>query len=193
MRYLLSLFFAICAFTANASIFDFFSDDKEYIETTKGIEFDESGTCEDIVKTLIETAYFYENNDIVPIEQLVLANSAKAKSNQDRIALMLGVQTGNWAVLKPYLEDLNYTYIAVNKDDITWKVDGKKSNGRVIHATYNDYLVEIETEDDGDYVTLSEDDIKIKIGNAKYNTTKIADDKLISTAAIYNAILQGQI
>ena len=48
-----------------------------------------------------------------------------------------------------------------------WEIDGKKKNGKVVKATCRaaDVYALIDTEEDGDYISTSEDDITFKAGN----------------------------
>ena len=48
-----------------------------------------------------------------------------------------------------------------------WEIDGKKKKGKVVKATCRaaDVYALIDTEEDGDYISTSEDDITFKAGN----------------------------
>lgn len=183
-------FCALCLpFSAQASISSFlndlFTDNESYIETTKGIEFDNKVTTEDIVVSLLEVEYFADKNPDVPsVDGLVLKTGV-----HNAEGILLSMSFGNTKPLEKLLAMQNYDCINIEPSNVSWRVDGSTKKGKVVVAEYETYSVKIETEDDGDYISLSADNIYAPIAGTEYSFSEATDDDTIASYFLYVDLL----
>lgn len=168
------------------SISDFFSDDKSYIETTKSIKIDESQTIEDFSILMFESIYFIENNNFPTLATLMFTNDKKLATAFEVLLL------GNTDPFKNYLKTKNLNVIKLDPKDIIWEIDGKTNVGKVVLAHYQDYVVRIQTEMDGDYITVNTDDISVESEKISFNYNEIEDRIDISSATLYVGLINDR-
>ncbi len=180
MKKLIIAFFVLCstqvqAFNFGDFIDNLFFDEKDYIKTTQKIAFDDGRTFKDEVEnSLTFLAFMKENLDIIENKN---DENLVSQIHKEYYAYYL-----NWLNLN--VTNKNIKQIAkavVDKFNLVqpsckyskWEIDGKTQNGRVIKVTCpisKDIYALVETEDDGDYVSTSVDNVEFKVDNQKYNS-----------------------
>lgn len=174
MNKLFIAFFVFCSFQANAA-FNFgdfidglFSNDKEYIETTQTILFEDGKTVKEKVEDdLTFIAFIKSNTD--HIRNSLDENQITTLINRYYIYSLYCLEDSE--AMKEYSKKLakeyNINILQPSCEYSKWEIDGKKKNGKVVKATCRaaDVYALIDTEVDGDYILTSEDDITFKAGN----------------------------
>lgn len=193
MRIFLQIIMCFLPFYAQASVFDsLFSDDEAYIETTKGIDFDDAGTIEDISISVFEGIYFYDNNDFPNMQKLTAA-AIFSNNNKNIIHAIESMQFGNVKPFKEYLKSKNLNVAKITPEDIVWEIEGNTKEGKMVLAKYQNYVICIDTTDDGDYVSASIDDIYMRYNGSTISYDEIQESMDLSSAIFYAALLNDRI
>ena len=177
MNKLIIAFFVFCSFQANAA-FNFgdfigglFSNDKEYIETTQTINFEDGTTVKEKVEDYLTFIAFIKSNtdhlrnslDENQIATLQQKYHNTCRRYNCRISYTVSKE------MKEFSKKLakEYNILQPSCKYSKWEIDGKKKKGKVVKATCRaaDVYALIDTERDGDYISTSEDDITFKAGN----------------------------
>ena len=193
MNKLIIAFFVFCSFQANAA-FNFgdfidglFSNDKEYIETTQTIQFEDGKTVKEKVEASLTFIAFIKSNtdhlrnsldenQIATLQQKYhntcrrYSNFCQKHSDSNICRRYSGYICDNVSKeMKEFSKKLakEYNILQPSCKYSKWEIDGKKKNGKVVKATCRaaDVYALIDTEEDGDYISTSEDDITFKAGN----------------------------
>lgn len=167
MNKLIIAFFVFCSFQANAA-FNFgdfigglFSNDKEYIETTQTIQFEDGTTVKEKVEASLTFIAFIKSN----------TDHLRNSLDENQIATLKQKYYSHYfsEEMKEFSKKLakEYNILQPSCEYSKWEIDGKKKNGKVVKATCRaaDVYALIDTEEDGDYISTSEDDITFKAGN----------------------------
>ncbi len=167
MNKLIIAFFVFCSFQANAA-FNFgdfigglFSNDKEYIETTQTIQFEDGTTLKENVEASLTFIAFIKSN----------TDHLRNSLDENQIATLKQKYYSHYfsEEMKEFSKKLakEYNILQPSCEYSKWEIDGKKKNGKVVKATCRaaDVYALIDTEEDGDYISTSEDDITFKAGN----------------------------
>ena len=177
MNKLIIAFFVFCSFQANAA-FNFgdfidglFSNDKEYIETTQTIQFEDGTTVKEKVEaSLTFIAFIKSNTDHLrnSLDENQIATLQQKYFNTCRRDSSLICDNVS-KEMKEFSKKLakEYNILQPSCEYSKWEIDGKKKKGKVVKATCRaaDVYALIDTEVDGDYISTSEDDITFKAGN----------------------------
>lgn len=176
MNKLIIAFFVFCSFQANAA-FNFgdfigglFSNDKEYIETTQTINFEDGTTVKEKVEaSLTFIAFIKSNTDHLRNsldENQIATLQQKYFDTCRRYSCYFSYTSKE---MKEFSKKLakEYNILQPSCEYSKWEIDGKKKKGKVVKATCRaaDVYALIDTESDGDYISTSEDDITFKAGN----------------------------
>ena len=167
MNKLIIAFFVFCSFQANAA-FNFgdfidglFSNDKEYIETTQTIQFEDGKTVKEKVEASLTFIAFIKSN----------TDHLRNSLDENQIATLKQKYYSHYfsEEMKEFSKKLakEYNILQPSCEYSKWEIDGKKKKGKVVKATCRaaDVYALIDTEVDGDYISTSEDDITFKAGN----------------------------
>ena len=167
MNKLIIAFFVFCSFQANAA-FNFgdfidglFSNDKEYIETTQTIQFEDGTTVKEKVEDYLTFIAFIKSN----------TDHLRNSLDENQIATLKQKYYSHYfsEEMKEFSKKLakEYNILQPSCKYSKWEIDGKKKKGKVVKATCRaaDVYALIDTEEDGDYISTSEDDITFKAGN----------------------------
>ena len=167
MNKLIIAFFVFCSFQANAA-FNFgdfidglFSNDKEYIETTQTIQFEDGTTVKEKVEASLTFIAFIKSN----------TDHLRNSLDENQIATLKQKYYSHYfsEEMKEFSKKLakEYNILQPSCEYSKWEIDGKKKKGKVVKATCRaaDVYALIDTEEDGDYISTSEDDITFKAGN----------------------------
>ena len=167
MNKLIIAFFVFCSFQANAA-FNFgdfidglFSNDKEYIETTQTIQFEDGKTVKEKVEDYLTFIAFIKSN----------TDHLRNSLDENQIATLKQKYYSHYfsEEMKEFSKKLakEYNILQPSCKYSKWEIDGKKKKGKVVKATCRaaDVYALIDTEEDGDYISTSEDDITFKAGN----------------------------
>ena len=167
MNKLIIAFFVFCSFQANAA-FNFgdfidglFSNDKEYIETTQTIKFEDGTTLKEKVEASLTFIAFIKSN----------TDHLRNSLDENQIATLKQKYYSHYfsEEMKEFSKKLakEYNILQPSCEYSKWEIDGKKKKGKVVKATCRaaDVYALIDTEEDGDYISTSEDDITFKAGN----------------------------
>lgn len=167
MNKLIIAFFVFCSFQANAA-FNFgdfidglFSNDKEYIETTQTIQFEDGKTVKEKVEDDLTVIAFIKSN----------TDHLRNSLDENQIATLKQKYYSHYfsEEMKEFSKKLakEYNILQPSCEYSKWEIDGKKKKGKVVKATCRaaDVYALIDTEVDGDYISTSEDDITFKAGN----------------------------
>ena len=167
MNKLIIAFFVFCSFQANAA-FNFgdfidglFSNDKEYIETTQTIQFEDGTTVKEKVEASLTFIAFIKSN----------TDHLRNSLDENQIATLKQKYYSHYfsEEMKEFSKKLakEYNILQPSCKYSKWEIDGKKKKGKVVKATCRaaDVYALIDTEVDGDYISTSEDDITFKAGN----------------------------
>lgn len=167
MNKLIIAFFVFCSFQANAA-FNFgdfidglFSNDKEYIETTQTIQFEDGKTVKEKVEDYLTFIAFIKSN----------TDHLRNSLDENQIATLQKKYYSHYfsEEMKEFSKKLakEYNILQPSCEYSKWEIDGKKKKGKVVKATCRaaDVYALIDTEEDGDYISTSEDDITFKAGN----------------------------
>ena len=164
MNKLIIAFFVFCSFQANAAFYfgDFigglFSNDKEYIETTQTIQFEDGTTVKEKVEDYLTFIAFIKSN----------TDHLRNSLDENQIATLKRKYYSHY-LMKEFSKKLakEYNILQPSCEYSKWEIDGKKKNGKVVKATCRaaDVYALIDTEEDGDYISTSEDDFTFKAGN----------------------------
>lgn len=167
MNKLIIAFFVFCSFQANAA-FNFgdfidglFSNDKEYIETTQTIQFEDGTTVKEKVEASLTFIAFIKSN----------TDHLRNSLDENQIATLKQKYYSHYfsEEMKEFSKKLakEYNILQPSCKYSKWEIDGKKKKGKVVKATCRaaDVYALIDTEEDGDYISTSEDDITFKAGN----------------------------
>lgn len=134
------------------------SSDSDYISTVKQISFDNGEIVESIVKSKLTGAQFqelYGDNEIFSnmgvIVLLSTAHLTTSTLSQDK----------NLQSLRNILDERNIIPVTIEDKDIKWEVEGETKKGKTIKASTAKAIVKISTEQDGDYIRLNYNDIKV--------------------------------
>lgn len=151
-----------------------FNNDEAYIETVKGLTFDNGDTVEDIVKyKLTGTGLAIMNHGVVEkIDNFFVFN-----------------ETGEYVLASSYASKeiaeiakrANYTSIDT-LPPLNWEVEGETNNGKVIIATSKYGKVMMTTIDNGDYVSINLDNIE----QVNYNESYVSDETIASHVFLNN-------
>ena len=177
MNKLIIAFFVFCSFQANAA-FNFgdfidglFSNDKEYIETTQTIQFEDGKTVKEKVEDdLTVIAFIKSNTDHLrnSLDENQIETLRKKYFNTCRRYSSFICDNVS-KEMKEFSKKLakEYNILQPSCEYSKWEIDGKKKKGKVVKATCRaaDVYALIDTEEDGDYISTSEDDITFKAGN----------------------------
>ncbi len=195
MNKLIIAFFVFCSFQANAA-FNFgdfidglFSNDKEYIETTQTIQFEDGKTVKEKVEaSLTFIAFIKSNTDHLrnSLDENQIATLQQKYHNTCRRYICQKYPDSDICrryssfyssffcdnvskEMKEFSKKLakEYNILQPSCEYSKWEIDGKKKKGKVVKATCRaaDVYALIDTESDGDYISTSEDDITFKAGN----------------------------
>ena len=194
MNKLIIAFFVFCSFQANAA-FNFgdfidglFSNDKEYIETTQTIQFEDGTTVKEKVEDYLTfIAFIKSNTDHLRNsldENQIATLEQKYYSPCRRYSNRFCQRDSDSYICRRYREAIcdnvskemkefskklakEYNILQPSCKYSKWEIDGKKKKGKVVKATCRaaDVYALIDTERDGDYISTSEDDITFKAGN----------------------------
>ena len=190
MKRIIIAFIVLCSFQAQAAfnVGDFigglFSDDEEYIETTQKITFDDGSTVKDSMEnslTLIaffksNADYLYKNFDAKEIEAL-----------QQQFIVVCSRYSCNFTTSKKMQEISKEVVEQYNLQQPScisskWEIEGNKKNGKIIKVTCSaspDVYALVDTEEDGDYISTSEDDFTFKVGNRDFENYVKSDPMMI--------------
>lgn len=177
MNKLIIAFFVFCSFQANAA-FNFgdfidglFSNDKEYIETTQTIQFEDGKTVKEKVEDYLTFIAFIKSNTYHlrnSLDENQIATLQQKYHNTCR-RYNCGISYTVSKEMNEFSKKLakEYNILQPSCEYSKWEIDGKKKKGKVVKATCRaaDVYALIDTEDDGDYISTSEDDITFKAGN----------------------------
>ena len=194
MNKLIIAFFVFCSFQANAA-FNFgdfidglFSNDKEYIETTQTIQFEDGTTVKEKVEaSLTFIAFIKSNTDHLRNsldENQIATLQQKYHNTCTRYSSGFCQRHSDSDICRRYSSSIcdnvskemkefskklakEYNILQPSCEYSKWEIDGKKKKGKVVKATCRaaDVYALIDTEEDGDYISTSEDDITFKAGN----------------------------
>lgn len=168
MNKLIIAFFVFCSFQANAA-FNFgdfidglFSNDKEYIETTQTILFEDGKTVKEKVEASLTFIAFIKSNTDHLRNSLDENQIATLQKKYYKIKYYSNYFSKE---MKEFAKE--YNILQPSCEYSKWEIDGKKKKGKVVKATCRaaDVYALIDTEEDGDYISTSEDDITFKAGN----------------------------
>lgn len=137
------------------------SNDEEYIESVKGITFDNGETVKDIV------------NDYLLATDLVIRNEGRikytlSKDSWDYNATRLEFKGSRDSIpsYEMYFERIaagantaGYE-VLYDEPEYNWVIEGKTSTGRIIIVTSKYGKMKMTTIDDGDYITMYKNSIK---------------------------------
>lgn len=144
--------------------------DDNYIETTKNITFDTGVSVEEIITGYVNAGEFYK------------LNYNQIKANQTQLLGMF-YMTSEGAYNTAKIIGIKLP----KKSTIKWEVAGKTETGKIITAYNENVEISIQTQEDGDYISLYLNDIKPKMKDKKYYLNK---DQFEAYKVLYDVLLE---
>lgn len=142
------------------------SSDSDYIETVKGITFDDGKSVEEIVNEKVLIGNFYSENELDEI----LANPMN----------IFLFSMNHKEVIKKGFKDAGIKMPISSK--IKWEVEGETREGKILTASDEKVKVKITARKNGDYIELYTTDIQLHI---KKNNRVISDEMFERIDALY--------
>ena len=137
--------------------------DSDYINTVKGISFNNGMSVEDIAVEDIKGMEFFYKNDF-----------AKLKNDPMFAVYLYSVK---------FLESLKLP----EEPKLKWKIEGKTENGKTVVAYTDDIEVRIQTRKNGDYIETSLNNISVY---SVKNQRKVSDEDLKLGIGLYKTLLE---